>query len=258
MAHQNGASGVIKLNGIFVAKYELTNINLNGGIMSKYIFTVLVLILLLSSGCGLKKQHEEVQPLVCVIAIDGTGSYKYLDNAKNIVMDVVNALPDKSKLYVRWITQDSNSDSASIVSAIIPVTKKKINPFDQKGKRLAEISKGRKIKIMNQVTKVINGAKSPKAGRTDIYGTIYAASERFSSNPDSLPLLILLTDMDDNVGNKEKYTIDLGGADVKILGYQVGPNADGYKKMWSDYLISVGAGEVDFQHIDEPLTIGGL
>lgn len=226
--------------------------------MSKYIFAFLALILMLTSGCDLMKQRAEVKPLICVIAIDGTGSYKYLDRAKYIVIDVVNSLPDKSKIYVRWITGDSNSDNASMVSAIIPATKKKNNPFDQKGKRMAEIANAKKIRIIKQVIKVINDAKSPDAGRTDIYGTIYAASERFNNNPDSPLLLILITDMDDNAGNKGKYTIDLVGAEVKILGYQVGTNAEGYKQMWNDYLIGVGAGNVEFQHIDEPLTIGGL
>lgn len=227
--------------------------------MNKYILAGFILMLFLISGCGLRKGPvEEVKPLVCVIAIDGTGSYKYLDRAKQIVIDVVNALPDKSKIYVRWITQDSNSDMTSIVATVIPETKKNTNPFDQKGRRLAEISRGRKIRIVNQVSKVIHDATSPNAGRTDIYGTVFAASERFSNNPDTHPLLILLTDMDDNVGSKEKYTIDLDGADVMILGYQVGPKAEGQKKFWKDYLIGVGAGNVVFQHIDEPLTIGGL
>ncbi|MEW6418374.1 MAG: hypothetical protein AB1480_09670 [Nitrospirota bacterium] len=210
-------------------------------------------------GCDFKKsraESAEVKPVVCVINIDRTGSYQFLNKAKEITINIIKRLPDGSRVYVRWITEDSNSDRASIVSAIIPDTRRPKNPFDVKAKEMHKVLMAKKLHIQRQIINAINSAKSPMARRTDIYGALYAAGERFGNASDMPPLLILLSDMEDNVGNQ--YSINLKGADVRILGYQVSSKEEGRKRKWSEYLRSAGASNVRFSHIDEPLSFGGF
>jgi hypothetical protein len=228
--------------------------------MKNYLILILITIFLLPSiGCEFKKtklESAEVKPLACFIAIDGTGSYRFMNKAKEIVINIIRGLPDGSHVYVRWITDDSVSDRAAIVSAIIPDTKKPINPFDVKARELHKALTAKKIQIQRQIINVVMNAKSPRSERTDIYGTIYAAAERFNNVPDMPHLLILLSDMEDNVGNQ--YSVNLKDTDIRILGYQVSSKEEGRKKKWVDYFSSIGARNVRFSHIDEPYILGGF
>ncbi len=222
---------------------------------------LIITAFILLSGCIGKKDdpvvNTEIEPFVCVILIDGTGSYKYLDRARDIVVNIIQTQYNCRKLYVRWITEDSNSDQCSIVSAVFPDTSNPKNPFDVKEKRRHKILLEQDRQIRHKVMRTIIDAKSPEAIRTDIYGAIYAAGERFISNSDMHPVLIILSDMEDNVGLKDRYAINLNGADVIILGYQVSSNEEGKKQRWTEYLSGIGAGSVTFSHIDEPLDFGG-
>jgi hypothetical protein len=222
------------------------------------IFLIIVSLITLS-GCKGKEsssKNPEMEPLVCVISIDGTGSYKYLDKAKQIVTNLIQRQQGCNKIYVRWITEDSTSDSNAVASAAFPDTAKPKNPFDVKEKRRYEILLVKDRQIRQQVIRTIINAESPEANRTDIYGALYAAGERFISNSDMYPVLIILSDMEDNVGKKEQYSVNLNGADVIILGYQVSSEEEGRKQRWAEYLSSIGAGSVSFSHIDEPLRFG--
>jgi hypothetical protein len=68
-------------------------------------------------------------------------------------------------------------------------------------------------------------------------------------------MVVLMTDMDDNM--KKSYPVDLRGAAVKILDYQVGNASDDARKTsWQRYLAEHGASGVEFLHIDDPLTGG--
>lgn len=228
--------------------------------MNKAFIIIIALISLITTGCDLKKgkpNSTKAEPIICVIAIDGTGSYNYLDRAKQTAINILKSLPANSKVYVRWITESSNSDKCSIVSVVIPDTKPPKNPFDVKGKKRHGYLKAKRNQVFTQVVKVIDNAKSPRAGRTDIYGALFAASERFNGNAEMKPILILLTDIVDNVNAKDAYTINLNGAEVKVLNYQVDPKEDGRKKYWMEYLTGVGATNVEFKHIDEPITFSG-
>lgn len=229
--------------------------------MSKAFIFILALITFIITGCdSLKKgkpHSTKPEPVICVIAIDGTGSYNYLDRAKQTAVNILRSLPDNSKIYVRWITESSNSDRSSIVSVVIPDTKPPKNPFDVRGKKRHESLKARRNQVYTQAVKAIDSAKSPRAGRTDIYGALFAASERFNGNAEMKPLFIALTDMVDNVNAKDTYTINLNGSEVRVMNYQVDPQEDGRKKYWTNYLAEVGADSVEFKHIDEPITFSG-
>ncbi|MBI5410306.1 MAG: VWA domain-containing protein [Nitrospirae bacterium] len=231
--------------------------------MKKIIFVLLGLYLLTSlTGCKGASTEAAAQKAsepatVCVVAIDGTGSYAYLPKAKGTVRKVIQSLPAGSKVYVRWITEDSVSDKYSIVSAVLPeaVSKSK-NAFDLKSKKKVKIAAIQDRQIREQISKIVDEVKSPKALRTDIYGGLYAASVRFQSNPSMRPILILLTDMDDNARKSDAYMVNLSMAEVKVMDFQAGPDDVVRRQEWEAYLKAKGAESVSFLTIDEPINFG--
>jgi hypothetical protein len=185
-------------------------------------------------------------------------SYKYLDQAKRTVGDILAELPEGAKVYVRWISHDSAKDNFSIVSLLLPEEVSVKNAFDVKTKRKMEVTKAKNIRLRKQAIKAVMEAVSPASNLTDIYGAIYSAGERFKLSPDRDPLLILLTDMEDDAGKEKGYEIALSNAVVNIMAYQTGKDDVAMKKQWSDYLVSHGASSVRFIPMDEPFQLGGL
>jgi len=227
--------------------------------MTRLLSLLLCLTLAVLSGCttrqGSNASAKTAEPPLCaVIGIDGTGSYEYLDKAKTTVMKFIQGLPAGSKVYVRWISEDSLSDKNAIVSAVLPGMGKPRNTFDLTARQDYAVSKKKDAQIKAQVGKVITAAVSPRSKMTDIYGALYSAGIRFSANPNLTPLLILLTDMDDNV--KKSYPVALSGAMVMVMDFQVGTDDAKVRTTWTEYLTKAGAESVQFMSLDEPLTMG--
>ncbi len=225
------------------------------------LITILVLSLFLMS-CSLQKDtNVEIKqnPVVCVVLIDGSGSYQYLKKAKITTLNYLSHLPAGSKIYIRWITENSISDQSSIISFRVPeMPGKPSNSLSNKAKRkyVAAMKKNRVFK--QRIYRKILDAKSPMSPRTDIWGALFAASERLNGGSDMEKKLILLTDMIDNVRLEKRVSdqIKFDSARVEILDYQVIPGAkeNGRKKYWNKRLSSFGAASVTFSHIDEILT----
>jgi len=192
--------------------------------------------------------------IICIILIDGTGSYKYLDKAKQTAASLVRTLPGGSKIYVRWITENSVLDRYAIVSGLLPNDPSEIrNPFanPQVKARYRSILKKNRM-VREQIIAQIINAKSPSAKRTDIWGGLLAASDRFKSNPNLKPMLIILSDMIDNAG-KNYSTIDLMNATVRVLDFQIDTRVETTKQKWTKILTNAGAASVQFYTLDEPL-----
>lgn len=230
--------------------------------------TILMALALLVSGCTGKEagasieapqksvagQVNQAEPVVCVMLIDGTGSYEYLEKAKQTAASVVRMVPGGSKIYVRWITENSILDRSAIVSALLPTEPAELkNPFTNpqvKFRYKSVLKKNRAIReqIISQITK----AKSPKAMRTDIWGGLLAASERFKTNPNMKPMLIIHSDMIDNVDNRYS-TIDLTNVTVRILDFQTDTKSEVTKQQWTQHFSSLGAKTVEFYYLDDVL-----
>jgi hypothetical protein len=202
-----------------------------------------------------KKDDQKTKvkaPQVCTIFIDGTSSYTYLSKAKQTALKKIFNLPPGSKVYVRWITDDSFSDGCSIHSFIVPQKPEKIkNPFAN-----PKIKKGYKTKVLKykyiwkKLASKIQKAQSPNSNSTDIMGALLAASKRFRYNPDYQPSLIMLTDMDDNA-HKKYDNIDLKNALVQLLDYQVDSKQNDRQEIWVDRLTSLGASAIKVAFLDD-------
>lgn len=212
----------------------------------------------LLAGCGekpVKARPKAPEPVACVIMIDGTGSYEHIDKAKATARKVIAGLPPGSKVYVRWITENSQSDKSGIISAQLPTIEKPKNSFDMREKQRYAATVAKIKKQRQEIFETLSGAVSPKATRTDIYGALAAASMRFEGNGGMKSMLVLMTDMDDNV-RKEDLDVILNNASVRILDFQVGQNDAELKTYWRKYLSSRGAGKVDFAYLDDPYKGG--
>jgi hypothetical protein len=224
--------------------------------------TVLVVVLIVATA-GCKKVSRSADaataadPIVAVICIDGSKSYNYLDHAKKTVSNILSALPSGSKIYIRWISDDSAKDACSIVSLVLPEEANNNNPFDVKGKRQKDTVKAKDLKLRNQAISIVMKAVSPKSNRTDVFGALYATAERCKLTPDHSPLLIFLTDMEDTAGKEKAYNIVFNNATVKIMGFQTGDNDTALRDFWTRYLSEHGAISTDFLPLDEPFNIGG-
>lgn len=226
---------------------------------------VLIIFLAMSSvfqSCSFQKDSKvEVKqnPVACVVLIDGSASYEYLDKAKVTTLNYLNHLPAKSKIYIRWITENSISDQASIISYMVPESPAKpANNLSNKAKR-KYVTRMKRIKAFKQnIYRKILDAKSPQSPRTDIWGALFAASERLNGGTNMDKKLILLTDMIDNVRLEKRVAdqIKFESASVEVLDYQVIPGSkeNGRKEYWDKKLAAFGAVSVNFSHIDEILT----
>jgi hypothetical protein len=190
----------------------------------------------------------------CVIFIDGTGSYKYISKAKKTAFYKIQCLPAGSKVYVRWITNNSILDDCSLISFIIPKKPTSprnpfVNPMEKKKYRINLL---KYKQLMTNIAVRIQKAQSPNARYTDIWGALFAASERFQYDSKNQPHLIMLTDMVDNTNRKYK-NINLKRASVQILDYQVNPKQYERKQCWKKRLTSLGAATVEFAFLDDIL-----
>ena len=242
----------------FQIKRTINNIRFN--ILTLCAISIFLIALVSSINCELnpvnkKKNNQRTDVMsrqVCTIFIDGSKSYKYLNKAKRTALYKILSLPPGSKVYVRWITDDSYTDGCSIHSFIVPHPPAKIkNPFAN-----PKIKKGYKIELLKykqvwkKVALKIQKAQSPYSSYTDIMGALLVASKRFRYNPDYQPSLIMLTDMDDNA--QKKYdNIDLKNAQVQILDYQVDSKQNERQEIWVNRFTSLGASAIKFAFLDD-------
>lgn len=219
----------------------------------------ILLLSLATLGCSGGKtasgKKVEIPKVCCVISIDGSASYEHLEQAKATVLRAIVGLQDSSKVYVRFITEDSMNDKAGIVSFIIPPEPvKPANTFNVQAKNRYLATAARYAAMKRKIGGIIGNAPSPRAGHTDIYGALLAASVRFENSEGMAPLIIMLTDMLNNVKTYSNADIDLRGAAVWVLNYESSPEGQKVKNFWTDYCVQHGAEEVLFLPMDEPLS----
>jgi len=210
--------------------------------MTRQIGYLLPLFLLLA-GCGMDlPAPEKPDPQVLFIALDGTGSYDHLTEAKKAAIRALERAPAGSKVYVRWITGNSASDAAAIGSAHVP--EGSANPYQTDGKKRT---------VKKRLARTIANAKSPQAGQTDLEGLLWAAEQRFRKHPKLAHRLLLASDLAGNAG-REFPKINLRGAAVLVAGFEVDPSRPGREAKWRNTFREAGADTVEVRYLDQPLA----
>jgi len=179
-----------------------------------------ILLLLLGTGCDVDLSPPQESPQVLFVALDGTGSYDHLREAKKRAIQALEDIPPGSRVYVRWITGRSAAPAAAITSGHIP--READNPFNPNAERQS---------VKKRLARHIADAESPQANTTDLKGLLWSAGQRFQKHPDLTRTLILATDLDGNA-RQSVPEMDLSHTSIRVIGFEVDPSHPGREARW--------------------------
>ena len=198
--------------------------------MKKTIYVLAILIILLPGCISKESDKNKTAPAVPAIEpstrvflmfIDDTGSYKLWDQAKSIAGQIINQLKPGDTFYLRRITSSSYTDDNIVFRLELPrlTIDDNNNPFDLKVKKQKMAYEMRVSALKLEARKRLAELKLAGSKKTDIFGCLAVASEKFSLyEPSVKRTLIIASDLQENVWYKPE--IDLTGASVLILGFQ--------------------------------------
>ncbi|HQG79206.1 MAG TPA: hypothetical protein PK564_02600 [bacterium] len=218
------------------------------------ILTMSFLIICLTSLFAWANPRKEPHSAQCIFLIDGSQSYKYLDKAKDTLMNTIITDNSCVKIYVRWISDDSYLDKNSITSAMLNDVNKINNPFSITAKRQKAKLMRENEEIKRNIINTVKNSKSPNSPITDIYGALMASSARFSREPNLKSKLFIFSDLEDDAKKENKYTINLLNTNVYVMDFQSNEESEVLKRYWINFFKKAGAMSVDIRHMDEPLT----
>lgn len=174
------------------------------------------------------------------IALDGTGSYDHLRQAKKSAIRALEKAPPGSEVYVRWITGNSAASEAAIGSVYIPLEAE--NPYDTDGKSRS---------AKKQLAQAIAKATSPESETTDLQGLVWTASKRFEKHPGLSRKLLLATDLQGNSG-RDFPEADLTDTSVRVVGFEVDPSRPKRAAKWKKAFREAGADTTMVRYLDQP------
>lgn len=234
--------------------------------------SVFVLVSLISMGClkendqklsGKKSISKKVEPnRVIIMALDGTGSYKNWDKAKQIAIDIVIQLEPGDVFYLRKITDESYTDSCTLFRLELPMIEKSNmeNPFDRKAKKKHKLSKYRNNALKRATIERITKIKFTSAGRTDVNGMLAVASEKFKLfKKERIRILCIASDLQENV--RFKPDLDLEDVKVAVVGFQPmkdPKSSQKFKEMWTKFFEKYGAKKTIFYRSDEKFNLNNI
>jgi hypothetical protein len=235
--------------------------------MKKLILSGIFAMILLA-GCGGEKSEfadtaksngEKKHTRIIVVGIDESGSYKLWNPVKKTIMGLIRHLKPGDILYLRRINAASYLDICTIFRLEIPKISgpESVNPFDRK----AKIYRASLIKHINSLKEEacqrFSKVKFTSSKYTDIYGFLAAASDRFNLAPKEFQrMLLVASDLKDNVGHKAKY--DLTDAYVAVIGFQSSKNpaeTQKHKSNSTQEFIAAGAKKVIFLSVEEKFSV---
>jgi len=165
----------------------------------------------------------QTQKQVVVLGIDDTGSYALRSKAISISQQIIAQLQPGDVLYARRITDSSYGDKGHIFQVEIPqALGRPSNQMDRRAWLNYQASLKRVKLVKLQAMTKLSRLEPSRAKKTDIYGFVAAAAERFELEEQggAEKLMIICSDMSDNVGRKVRPKLP----EVKILvvGWQAG------------------------------------
>jgi hypothetical protein len=199
---------------------------------------------------------------VIVMGIDDTGSYELWDQAKNIACQIIWQLQPGDIFYLRRITAESYTDKCTVFRLEIPRMQKSLsdNPFDRKAKRQKRVFEIRITALKQEAIQQIGNLKRQGAKKTDIFGFLAVATEKFSlTEKNARPIVIMATDLQDNVSWKP--TLDLSNAKVVIVGFQVMKDpkkTQAFKRRWAGLFKKTGATHTLFVRAEERFDLNKI
>lgn len=224
--------------------------------MNQRCFLQLALLGILFPGCRPERVGEVAPPAAVpatvVVCLDGSRSYRVLEKAKADTLRFLTGLGPSSRVFCRWITDQSDGPECVIFSAIIPPRPERLkNPFDLRARQqiLRQQKLGRDFSAT--LSLALEQAPRPNSSGTDIWGALFAAGQRLKDAPQRR-LLLLMSDLNDTCA-RYYPGIWLPDVEVWVLDYQSsGPTDAATRSFWTDALTRRGARSVRFILADEP------
>lgn len=236
--------------------------------MKKLLMLCIFIVLILFAGCGDKNfgradvtnSKSETKPTrIIVVGIDESGSYELWNPVKKTIMSLIRQLKPGDILYLRRINSASYLDDCTIFRLEIPNISEpeNVNPFDRKAKiyRTSLINHINSLK--KEACKRVSDAEFKSSRHTDIYGFLAAASDRFNRAPKTRQrILLVASDLKDNVGHKAKY--ELTDTYVAVIGFQSSKSpaeTRKHKAHWTQKFTAAGAEKVIFFSVEEKFSV---
>jgi len=228
-------------------------------------FTLIATFLIL--GCQSDKakaatqEAERKQAARCIVVfgIDDTGSYELWEQAKNIACRIVDQLQPGDILNCRRITDSSYLDTCLILRLGLPLIEEpgNNNPFDRRAKKVTRHQESGINALKREACNRLSGLRSINSKRTDIYGFVAAAGDRFAlASKEYKRILILASDLEDNVGYQPQ--LNLAGTQVAVLGFQSSKDpvkTQRVKQSWTKRLTEAGATRIVFLPLEEKFNL---
>ncbi|NUN08668.1 MAG: hypothetical protein HUU54_05770 [Ignavibacteriaceae bacterium] len=209
--------------------------------MKKYI--ALFLIAILFQSCKNSNEPNEVNSKpkkVVRIGVDFTGSYHLFENGKDDLMNSLDNLPPGSTIILRELSGNSYGSSNLIETFIVPdISGGSINPFSRKAKLKSKIENAHIDSIRQMINERCSIIKSKNYSRTDIDGFLLYCKENINLNDDNI--IILISDLEQNVETFSKYleSMSLAGVAIHILSFE--SKRPETRKLWEDNFSKLGA-----------------
>lgn len=203
--------------------------------------------------------RKQIARCIVVFGIDDTGSYRLWDQAKTIACRIVDQLQPGDTFNCRRITESSYLDTCLILKLEMPLIEEQgnNNPFDRKAKKVTRQQESGINALKREACNRLSALRPINSKRTDIYGFVAAAADRFAlASKEQKHILILASDLEDNVGYQPK--VDLAGTRVAVLGFQSSRDPvkmQRLKQIWTKKFTEAGAARVVFLPLEEKLNL---
>jgi len=222
--------------------------------MKKYFIEIITTIIVLFTAMPCMAERR-----VIVFGLDETGSYSFRKRAVDIAKSVIADLKPGDTFYLRQITDKSYLDSCSVFRLSVPdVIEKPKNEFDR-GARATWLKNVRQAgEVKTKAIDVLSNLNLVKSSRTDIFGFLSAASDRFETERNNISdkIIIIASDMKDNCNRKA--VANLVGVKILVAGFETGENpveTKQVKEKWTKILEKCNAKTVLFLPADTSSTI---
>lgn len=197
--------------------------------------------------------------LLAIYGIDESGSYSLREKSIAVAGNILSELKGGDVFYVRRITDASYDDKCGIYRLEVPeIGEPPKNKFDKRGRYEWQRRVNAVQALKGEASNALARLAPVKAKKTDIWGFLAAAADRFQAEcrDDCHKVIVIASDMKDNCNREVK--MDLKGVTVIIAGFESGGDpalALKIKQGWTKSLQKYGVSAVVFLPPDCPLTL---
>ncbi|MBM4305188.1 MAG: hypothetical protein FJ115_00040 [Deltaproteobacteria bacterium] len=195
---------------------------------------------------------------IIVFGIDETGSFTMRERGLSLAVSMIRDLDGGDVLYARRITGRSYNDDCSLFRLKVPpIPPAPANKFDRRAHLEWERQVKRARAVQAEAISILSNLSPVRAPKTDIWGFLAAAADRFKiEDGTDMRMIILASDMHDNVGCR--IPLDLLGSVVVVVAFESKENAASTQKLksyWTQTLKSCKAQKVIFLPPDSQFSL---